>query len=479
MGKSVDLALKAQGGSSDGLPVTPNAPRTESAPGQEGFVLIEVLISALIIAIVAGAVLALISATTRSAASQRTHAVAYGLAQEDQARLRSLRLASLNRLDTDLPPVKIDGTTYTVHSEGTFVSNSTGDVSCDGAASPADYVRITSTVRSTAMANPVAMQSIVSPSNGALDPNHGTLSVKATNALGQPLSGVSISGGGIGNFTGSTDSTGCANFADLPSGNYTVTTSAGGMINTKGETSTAKEIGVPSAGTQPLSLMYDRAGWIEPEFVYKSGSALVLATVDSMMVYSFESGTSAVAYGTPGGTRAATIKSPGIFPFKGKYTVYGGSCATNNPDPEEKVEANRVAMGFPLVPPNAIAKPRIQLPALNLTVSNNGLPISGARVTITDTNSACKYASAAIKRVYTTNAGGQQAASSTGVSEPALPWGKYKICASAKVKTNEWRRIESGGTPIAVENLTSGTTLPLSLSGAGSVSGATSTTACP
>jgi type II secretory pathway pseudopilin PulG len=463
--------------------VTPNAPRTQSAQ-EGGFILIEVLVSALILAIVAGAVLALISATTRSAASQRIHAVAYGLVQEDQARLRSMRLSSLNRLSADLPPIKIDGTTYTVHSEGTFVSNSTGDVSCNGESAPADYVRITSTVSSTSMAKSVSMQSIVSPSNGALDPNHGTLSVKATNAMGLALSGVSIEGGGPSNFSGPTDSTGCANFADLPAGNYIVTTKAGGMINTKGEASTSKEIGVPSAGVQPLSLMYDRAGWIEPEFVYKDGvGALIPATVDSMMVFSAESGSPATAYGTPGGTRIANLKTPGIFPFKQKYTVYGGSCATNNPDPEEKVPANREAMGFPLLPPNQTAKPRIQLPALNLVVKYSGNPLSGARVTITDTNSGCKYSGSSIKRVYTTNASGQQAASSSGTAEPGLPWGKYKICASAKVKstpTTEYRRIESSGTSVAVENLTSsGTPLELNLSSASASSGSSSSIACP
>lgn len=462
--------------------MTPTAPRNQSA--QEGFILIEVLISALIIAIVAGAVLALISATTRSAASQRTHAVAYGLAQEDQARLRSLRISSLNRLDSEAPPVKIDGTSYVIRSQGTFVSNSTGDVSCNGEASPADYIRITSIVSSAAMPKAVVMQSIVAPSTGSVDPNRGVLSVKASNSQGQPLSGVLIAGSGTANFSGSTDFTGCANFADLVAGNYNVTTSAGGMVNTKGETSTTKEVGVPSAATQALSLMYDRAGWIEPEFVYKDSLGNpVLATVDSMMVFNFESGTSATSYGTPGGTRTATIKTPAIFPFKGKYTVYGGSCTTNNPDPEEKVEANRAAMAFPLVPPNETAKPRIQLPALNLVVSYGGNPISGARVTITDNNSACKYSGNAIKRVYTTNAAGQQATSAAGAAEPGLPWGKYKICASAKVKTSpttEYRRIESGSTAINVENLTAtGTPLALNLSSFSAASGSSSSVACP
>ena len=59
-------------------------------PGEDGFILIEVLVSAVILAIVAGAVLTLITAATRSAASTRNHSTAYGLAQEDQARMQEL-----------------------------------------------------------------------------------------------------------------------------------------------------------------------------------------------------------------------------------------------------------------------------------------------------------------------------------------------------------------------------------------------------
>ena len=461
------------------IPARPHSPPAPEA----GFILIEVLISALLIAITAGAVLGLISATTRSAANQRAHSVAYAVGQEDQARLRSMRISSLNRLDQE-NPVEVDGVRYMVRSQGVFVSNATGSVSCTGEVSPADYVQITSTVSGGDMEKPVSLASIVAPSNGSLDPTHGTLSVKAANAAGQPLAGVFINGSGTSTFSGSTDSTGCANFADLPSGNYSVTTSAGGMINMNGETSTTIERGVPSSGTQIVSLAYDQAGRLEPEFVYRVGSTtnFLPARADSIELYNSEGGTStAKMYGTPGGTRTATVQAGTLFPFKAKYTVYGGGCETNNPDPAETLPANRPAMAFVNVPPGGTAKPQIQLPALNLTVTYNGSPISGARVTITDTNTGCKYLGNAIKRAYSTNASGQQIASTTEpVVEPGLPWGKYKVCASAKVKTTptvEYRRIESS--TVNVENLTSGTTLALSLSGTGSTSGSTISAACP
>ena len=160
-------------------------PRARSTPAQEGFVLIEVLVSALILAIVAGAVLSLIAATTRSAATERTHSVAYGLAQEDQARLRTMRIASLIRLPTTAQPKTIDGTSYEVVSKGQYISNSTGTASCNGGNAADDYVQITSTVKSPALRNAVTMTSSVSPSSGSLDPSHGNLAFGITNGAGR------------------------------------------------------------------------------------------------------------------------------------------------------------------------------------------------------------------------------------------------------------------------------------------------------
>ena len=51
--------------------------------GEDGFIIIEVLVSALILAIVAGAVLTLITASTRGAAVQRDRSVASDLAQAE------------------------------------------------------------------------------------------------------------------------------------------------------------------------------------------------------------------------------------------------------------------------------------------------------------------------------------------------------------------------------------------------------------
>lgn len=429
--------------------------------GEDGFIIIEVLVSAVILAIVAGAVLTLISATTRSAASTRTRSTAYGLAQEDQARLRSLRISTLNGLDEENPK-SISGTTYTVESTGTFVNNSTGTVSCTESNASADYVQITSTVTSPTLPNPVTLQSSISPSSGSLDPSHGTISFQVNNALGTGVSGVSISGSGTGNFNGATESSGCAVFADLPAGNYNVTATANGLITPEGSTTWEKEqVGAPASSTQQVSLRFDTPGKIKANFVYKEPTKTELqpAPVDSMELYNSENEAKTLTYGTPNPTtRSSAIEDKTVFPFKTKYAVYAGSCTTSNPDPESK-NINAAAIGSVAVTGGGIATPTIQVPALNLTVTYNSAVVKGAKVIVTDAN--CKYNGSNVKREYTTNKVGHIVNSGTPTELEStteavgLPFGTYTVCASASVKNGTTTETRRGSvTGVAVNNLT-------------------------
>jgi type II secretory pathway pseudopilin PulG len=445
------------------------APARQTPPAEEGFILIEVLVSAVILAIVAGAVLTLIAATTRSAASERNHSSAYALAQEDQAQLRTMRISSLNRL-TRTRTETVGGTTFTIESKGVFVNNTSGTSSCTESNASADYVRITSIVSSPALLHPISLQSVVSPSSGSLDPSHGTLSIQVKNAVGEPVSGVSITGTGTSNFSGSSNSSGCANFADLPVGNYTVSTVGTGLINPQGKSTWTKEVGVPASGTQQLELHYDKPGTVSPNFVYREGTSsnLLAAPVDSMELYNAEGETTALTFGTLGGARSSTLLDKSVYPFKTKYTVYAGACESNNPAPKGEA-GNLAGLAYVEVKPEGISAPQIQVPALNLTVTYNSGVVSGAKLTLIDTE--CQ---SSVMRTYTTNSGGHPALTTSGATEAGLPWGTYKVCASAKFG-NEYRRVE--GTA-AVKNLANWTTLLLSLSGSPSTGSSSSTNQC-
>jgi type II secretory pathway pseudopilin PulG len=456
----------------------PRARRRLARQGQaeDGFILIEVLVSALILAIVAGAVLALITATTRSAASERDHSVAFGIAQEEQARMRTMRISALKELNGTPRSVTVGGTIFTVESRGKFVNSTTGTSSCSGEGASADYVEITSTVSSETLLNPVSIHSIVSPSNGSLDPSHGTFAFQAKNAAGEPLSNVSITGSGAGNFNGFTDENGCATFADVPSGNYSVTTSAPGRINPQGLESATIELNVEASATQQKTFSFDRPGTIKASFYYKEPNGTEpTAAIDSMELFNTENELEATTVWTPGHALLSTpLMSEKVYPFKTTpYSVYAGSCKTNSPDPKNEGINTTAVVKIP-VTGGSFTERTIQVPALNAVVTFEGNKLEGATVVATD--KSCQYNTVNVARLFTTDKVGHIATSTAASTEAVgLPYGEYTVCASTPFtrrsgghNITEYHRVEK---TISVKNLGSPTLQKLELSTSGSSSG--------
>jgi type II secretory pathway pseudopilin PulG len=440
---------------------------TPARPAPEaGFALIEILVSALIVVIVGGAVLTLLQTTARSAGDQRRHATAFSLAQEDQSRLRTSRLATLNNLQ-QTREVKVDGTTYTVESTGVFVNSGSGTASCTEGYESADYAKIGSTVTWPGIGSrkPVRLESIVAPSSGSLDPSHGSLTISATNAAGVPLSGVSISGTGPGTFSGSTDESGCASFTDLPEGNYTMTTSANGLVDENGDAVGNRLVGVIASGNQTVVMRFDSPGTAIVDFKYRDDSSgeLKAAPVDSMFLYHPELSGSGVVKGDPGGSKE-TPRSASLFPFTTPYTVYAGSCTSNNPNPDEEEGApGEAAMAGVTVPSGEIGEAEVQVPALYATVKYGSSLVENAEVVITDDE--CKEGSQYVERDYVSNNEGRQSeGGGTDATEPALPWGRYNVCAAAYVSSRYRRQYVNN---VNVKSLTSGTYVTVDLGGSG------------
>ncbi len=432
-------------------------------PSEAGFALIEVLISAMLIIIVGSAVLSLLVASTRSAAQERARTQAYAMAQEDQARLRAKRISTLNGLH-EVRPVTLNGTEFEVESTGVFVNNTSGTSSCNENESTPDYVRITSTVRQkSGQGSPISLQSIVSPSNGSLDPTHGSIVISATNAQGKALSGLHLSGTGTSSFSGTTDSNGCAIFADLPAGTYTLTPSGTGLVERFGNPPSGQQVQVSGGQTQRVPLLLDQAGTLKAPFFYKLGTTSYSVVPQYVALYDAEMGTSAKSYKPTteevGSTKYAVVAS--LFPFKTAYTVYAGACESNKPSSSEAMASIAVPSGA------SVTAPQIRMPALEITVTTNGsTKIQGARVTITDSKCA-----AAGKYVYTTEANGHQSQTTTGPMTPALPWSTYEICASANFSGQNHRLYAKN---VAVETVSATVTANLNLTGSGS-----ETNTCP
>jgi prepilin-type N-terminal cleavage/methylation domain-containing protein len=431
--------------------------------GEDGFALIEVIVSALILAIAAAGVLSLLQATTRSAAAERQYTVGYSLAQEDQARLRSLRLATLNRLLQE-NKYTLGGTVFTVKSEGTFINNSTRQPSnCTSGQTAADYVQITSTVSWNGH-KPVTVQSIVSPSNGSLDPKHGTLLITAKRVGNIALAGLGLKGTGPGTFSGTTDSSGCANFTDLPAGNYEVTPSGINLVGTDGKPPHAVEAGVSEGTTSTLALQYDYGASIPVEFEYRVGSSNEYkpAKLDSAYV---QNTSGSGAYWSPAKARELSFTASPIYPFASGDSVWAGNCSGNNPETSTGIATYTFHSGEVATQPL-----HLKVPVLELTVKNGTAALGGATITITD-----ETCSETVERKYVSESAGHQSSSSTGTPEYGLPYGRYKICATAFYSGSNHRLRETG---VSVKSFTSTVAKTMNLSGTGSESGS-SPKPCP
>ncbi len=400
-------------------------------PGEAGFVLIEVLVSAVIVVLISTAVFTLLTTTGHAAAEERHRSEAYALAQEDQARLRSLRVPLLNHL-SQTRIVTLNGTPFTVESSAVFVNDKTGTSSCGQGTASADYVKIASTVSwsSSGSHGPVKIASIVAPPTGSLDPSHGTLTIFVANAHEVPIAGVGLSGTGAGTFNGTTNSEGCAQFPDQPSGNYTLTPSgvAGGLVEQNGNPPGPMTIGVVASSTSTVQLLYDLPGSIPVAFTTMSGGKLVTAKASSIIVFNTGMKTAKVVP-SESGNPELEITAKSLFPFTSPDTVYAGACETNNPNKSgESNPPDAAALASVLVPAGGTAaKATIQLPALTLTVKNSeSKPINEASVKVIDTE--CEVSGKPLTRTYKTNALGQ-------LAEPGLPWSTYTVCASAPIKT--------------------------------------------
>jgi Tfp pilus assembly protein PilV len=450
----------------DGKHMTP--PRRKTLHAEDGFALIEILVSALVLAIAAAGVVALLQATTRSAASERRHSTAQALAQEDQSRLRSMRLSMLNRLNEERK-LTIDGGTYTVISQGTFINNSSRQpAACTAGTTAADYVRITTSVSWPGSKQPIVTQSIVSPSNGSLDPKRGTLLVTAKTPTGEPIAGLPLSGTGPGTFSGSTDSTGCANFSDLPAGNYTVTPTSTSLVGKDGQYPHATPAGVSEGTTSTLTLEYAKPASIPVEFEYRltSTGAYKAAKLDSAYFYNTSG---AATYWTSGKTRQLSLQASPIFPFTSPITVWAGACSGNNPS-ESTGKVNRTFAAGEV----ATAPIKLKVPAFEVTVTNGTSAIKGAEVTVRD--DFCNDESGnPLQRNYVTESGGHQAAAETATEpEYGIPFSTYDLCASAFYGGTYHRKRE---TNVAIQSYSAVVKKTLALPSTGTETG--STRKCP
>jgi prepilin-type N-terminal cleavage/methylation domain-containing protein len=444
-------------------------------PGsQAGFSLIEVLISALIVALVAAAGATGFIASIDGSSTLRLRSDAQALAQQDESRLRGLNVDELSNLSRTLPAVSLDGATFTVTESASYVSDSTGTPSCTNPS--ADYLKTTSSVTWVNMGaqSPVSVSSVLTPTVGSVDPTHGTLAVSVINAAGTGASGMSVNVSGPDSATATTSAGGCALFGDLPAGTYNVAVAP--IVGTDVDAKTGQVVaaGSPdlaspsptvvagSTAASPTQFQLDAGGTIVFPFTdaFPSGvspSPAPTATAPAVVLFNTgmnspgyrlcsaqDSASACPAVGSPDtsfslaawtGTSGHINATP-LFPTT--YSTYAGVCPSDEPalpgfggtDGSASVTTGASVLTLPAM------VVRLYSGTSAAPGSETTVPV-GAHLIVTDTGCSMRYigytttppAVTSGQAVLPLNTTLKTGVNDTGLlTYPGMPYGNYTVC---------------------------------------------------
>jgi Tfp pilus assembly protein PilV len=388
--------------------------RLSGPESDAGFMLIEVMVSALLIGLIVVATLNGFDVTSRVSADERSHAQADVLAQQDEDRLRGMQVSALSGLN-QTQTVTYNGTVYEVKSTAKYVSDATGTESCTAEAASADYIQTVSEVSWPALkARPRVVETgLIAPRLG------GSLLVQVLNASGKGVSGMTVTATGpspsASTETATTGTNGCVVFGSVEPGEYKVTTHQAGYVEKDGNSEppiSEQAATVINGSTTKKEFEFGQAGAIKVTFAGGASSDQWLAFNTGMTAFR--------TFGTAETYNTAVTSPTTMFPFTSPYTVYAGSCEADDPHAINAAITDPTAtiVGGTTVEPS----PAVTVPPVAIKVwsgKNKGTPgfkIEGAQVWIEDTG--CKTV-----RTSLTNSVG-------ALVHPNMPFGKYKLCVT-------------------------------------------------
>jgi prepilin-type N-terminal cleavage/methylation domain-containing protein len=447
--------------SAQSAPSRPHVAAPTPSAGEAGFTLIEVIVSALIVALVSTVAATAFISSLDSSGNQRARAEAQALAEQNQDRRRGLTVDELSNLDQTLPAVSLNGTQFTVQETANYISDASGTPSCTNPS--ADYLKTTSTVTWANMGSepPVTVSSVLTPTIGSVDPSHGSLAISADGAGGAGIAGMNIALSGTASASGTTSANGCVLFGDLPAGTYTVSASpisgiyvdglSGQAVTPAQPDTTTAQVTAGSKSSASASFDLDQGGTANVSFtdlfpVGVSPSPLPAASAPAVVLansamnapsYRLCSGADTICPAVGAGDTSfaasawsTTLAATPLFP--NTYAAYAGVCTSDAPS------VNGGTNESVIITRGAGAGIAVQLPAIVIRIMSgtNEIPLPArASLVLTDTGCNMNYIAPAPATLSAGQATLQlNAAYGTGTSDtgilanPGMPYGRYQVC---------------------------------------------------
>jgi type II secretory pathway pseudopilin PulG len=411
---------------------------------QNGFALIEVVVSAALLMVVSGGVLAGIEGPSSISARNDVRSQASSLAQQDQERLRGMTFTSLTGY-TATTPVTVGNVTYSRYSSAIWVRDNNDPDSCNTQANSTsgDYLKITSRVTPPGGAKYVQLDSLLAAPPGA-SVTKGTLAVQITDQANAPVVGQNVSISGPANMTVPTNEVGCAVFGLVDQGNYTITFSRAGWVDTSATNAVTRSTSVTAGSTTIVTHQYAQSGRINVSVDTKVGAAAAVASpAKAVMVANAGVPSGTLTFPAPANpSQGSSSFTLDVFPFPTGYGVWAGTCAAGNPT----LYGLSAITASPA--PGGTVNVTVRQPSITVTAAT-GVPSLGTYPTqpnehfvFTSTDAGCGE-----KRVQIAGAGGIE-------PYPGMPYGNWKLCGDL---SNNWAQ----RTPFA-NTVTAGqsTTLP-------------------
>ena len=404
------------------------APQPQALASERGAFLIETLVGAVLVAIVAVAMFSAIDGVNQASGRTKGRAMSASLAQNDQERMRSMPVSMLSNLrQTQVKP--INGVNYNVDSRADWISDGTSTRDCTDDGKSADYIKITTKVTPTSQpgVQPVTVTSIVTPAPGTFLASQGSLALTIVDRNGAGVPNLPVTITGPATVTDVTDANGCVFFGYEPVGSYVVTAARAGWVDTMGRSAALRRPSTspasrsrpsrcpttrPAARTSPSTT--DATDFGVTGTRTTTAIARRLRMTHSLMdPPAIRNGQGPLSSGAlwGNGSDQATIVADNLFPFTSPYGIYAGDCAANDPAAQSPAQTVDIAQ----INPGAAATPTVRLPALNLHVTG-----PASRILIKATSSGCT--GSWLFAATDLNAQGN-------LKFPGLPYGSYSVCA--------------------------------------------------